>query len=56
MMTKSGISHDSKNGYQTLLNREQTVPAESLFGDNVFWAVCEKVRTRNESMVIQDIT
>ena len=39
----------------TLLERELSVPQSSLFRDYQFKATCEKIRTRNEARVIQDI-
>jgi hypothetical protein len=56
-MTESNLGIDtSKTNYQILLNTEQTVPNESLFQDKLFKALYEKMRNRNEAMVIQDIT
>jgi len=39
-----------------LLERDQTLPQDSLFRDDLFKKTCEKVRNRNEAMVVQDIT
>lgn len=39
-----------------LLERDQTVPQDSLFRDDLFRKTCEKVRNRNEAIVVQDIT
>lgn len=39
-----------------LLYSEQTVPQDSLFRDDLFEKTCEKIRDRNEAMIIQDIT
>lgn len=41
---------------KTLLDKDQTIPQDSLFRDDLFKRTCEKVRNRNELMVIQDIT
>ena len=41
---------------KTLLDRSQTIPQDSLFRDDLFKRTCEKVRNRNEAMVVQDIT
>ena len=41
---------------KTLLETEQTTPQESLFRDDLFKKTCEKVRNRNEAIVVQDIT
>ncbi|KKZ68059.1 hypothetical protein EMCG_06271 [[Emmonsia] crescens] len=54
--SKQGITEVSKSCYQTLLNADQKVPEDSLFRDDLFKAACEKVRRRNEAIVIQDIT
>jgi len=40
---------------QTLLHLEQTHPQDSLFRDDLFNATCQKIRNRNETMVIRDI-
>ena len=51
------IEEQSKNECQTLLNIEQTVPQDSdtLFRDDVFQAVCAKLRDRSEARVIDNI-
>ncbi|EEH39765.2 hypothetical protein PAAG_01954 [Paracoccidioides lutzii Pb01] len=54
--SKQGITEVSKSCYQTLLNAAQKIPENSLFRDNLFKATCEKVRRRNEAIVIRDIT
>lgn len=54
--SKQGITEASKSCYQNLLNADQKVPEDSLFRDDLFKAACEKVRRRNEAIVIQDIT
>jgi hypothetical protein len=41
---------------QTLLYSEQTYPQNSLFRDDLFDITCRKVRNRNESMVVRDIS
>ena len=41
---------------KTLLERDQTVPQDSLFRDDLFKKTCEKVRNRNEAIVVQDVT
>jgi hypothetical protein len=52
-----GIEEDSKTECQTLLNTEHAVPKDSdtLFRDDLFQAVCEKLRGRNEARVVSDI-
>ncbi|EQL37308.1 hypothetical protein BDFG_01279 [Blastomyces dermatitidis ATCC 26199] len=54
--SKQGITEASKSCYQTLLNAAQKIPENSLFRDDLFKATCEKVRRRNEAIIIQDIT
>jgi len=41
--------------FKGLLYSEQTVPQDSLFRDDLFDKTCEKIRNRNEAMVIRDI-
>ena len=41
---------------KTLLERDQTVPQDSSFRDDLFEKTCEEVRNRNEAKVVQDIT
>ena len=41
---------------RTLLERPQAVPQDSLFRDDLFAKVCQKIQERNEAMIIQDIT
>jgi hypothetical protein len=50
-----GITDASKELCKLLLEREQTVPAESLFRDDIFQKACQKVQDGNEARVIQDI-
>ncbi|KAL9100900.1 MAG: hypothetical protein Q9163_003779 [Psora crenata] len=40
---------------KTLLERDQIVPQDSLFRDDLFKKTCEKVRNRNKAIVVQDI-
>ena len=39
----------------SLLETDQTLPQDSLFRDDLFKKTCEKIRNRNEAMVIRDI-
>jgi hypothetical protein len=41
---------------QTLLAKDQVVPRDSLFRDDLFRKTCRKIEDRNEAMIIQDIT
>ncbi|OAT10603.1 hypothetical protein BDBG_06423 [Blastomyces gilchristii SLH14081] len=50
--SKLGITDVSKSSYQTLLDAEQRVLDNSLFRDNLFKKICEKMQNRNEAMII----
>ncbi|KGM91592.1 uncharacterized protein PADG_12271 [Paracoccidioides brasiliensis Pb18] len=54
--SKKGITELSESCYLTLLNAAQKIPEDLLFCDDLFKSTCEKVRRRNEAIVIQDIT
>ena len=41
---------------KTLLESDQTVPQDSLFRNDLFKKTCERIRSRNEAKVVQDIT
>ncbi len=49
------IPEDVKDLCQTLLKRDQTVPQNSLFRNDIFKKTCRKIEDRNEARVIQDI-
>ena len=49
---KDGCKQEHLEG---LLYSEQTVPRDSLFRNDLFDKTCEKIRNRNEAMVIRDI-
>lgn len=51
-----GITDASKILCQTLLDTEQTTPQDSLFRDDLFRKTCRSIHSRNEAMVIRDIT
>lgn len=51
-----GITNKSKADSQALLNVEQTVPRDSLFGDDLFKSTCKKIQDRNETRVVRDIS
>jgi len=51
-----GITDASKSFCRTLLEKEQTVPQDSLFRDDLFDRTCRKLQDRNEARVIQDIS
>jgi len=41
---------------QALLDTEQTVPQDSLFNDDLFKRICQRVRNKNEARVIRDLS
>jgi len=49
------ITDDSRSLCRRLLQSVQTVPQDSLFRDDLFEKTCQKIRTRNEAIVIRDI-
>ena len=51
--SKEGCKQESLG---VLRSSEQMVPHDSLFRDDLFDKTCEKLRNRNEAMIIQDIT
>lgn len=50
-----GTTNACKNLCQTLIEVEQIVPQVSVFRDDLFDKICEKIKNRNEAIVIQDI-
>ncbi|PTB64822.1 hypothetical protein BBK36DRAFT_1177550 [Trichoderma citrinoviride] len=54
--SKLDITNESKILCETLLEGNQTYPENSLFRDDIFGLTCEKIRTKNEARVLQDIT
>lgn len=50
------ITDKSRNLYKTLLNTEQPAPKNSLFVNNTFEKICEKLLNKNKARVIQDIS
>ncbi|TFB06840.1 hypothetical protein CCMA1212_000235 [Trichoderma ghanense] len=51
-----GITIESKAAYMALLTSEQTLPAASLFQDDLFDLLCASVEDRNEQRVLRFIT
>ncbi|KAK1780843.1 hypothetical protein QBC45DRAFT_96342 [Copromyces sp. CBS 386.78] len=51
-----GITDKSRNLCKTLLDTEQPAPKNSLFDDDIFEKICEKLLDKNEARVIQDIS
>ncbi|RYP83310.1 hypothetical protein DL769_001397 [Monosporascus sp. CRB-8-3] len=57
-MVKSNldIADTSKTLCKTLLEANQAVPEDSLFRDDIFESICQKIHNRNEARVIQNIS
>jgi len=53
---KVATTKECKALCQTLLNADQTVPHDSLFNDDLFKRVCQRVRNKNEARVIRDLS
>lgn len=53
--SERGITDTSNGLCSSLLEKEQTVPMESLFRDDLFETTCRKMSDRNEAMIIRDI-
>jgi len=51
-----GITDASKSLCRILLEKEQMVPQDSLFRDDIFDKACRKLQDRNEARVVQDIS
>ncbi|KAG4419338.1 hypothetical protein IFR04_007486 [Cadophora malorum] len=52
----NGIEKAGRDLCQNLLYSEQTYPQNSLFRNDLFDTTCRKIRNRNETMVIRDIS
>ena len=50
-----GITDISRELCRTLLEKEQRIPQDTLFRDDLFDETCRKIQDRNETMVIRDI-
>lgn len=50
-----GITDISRELCRTLIEKEQTIPQDTLFRDDLFDDTCRKIQDRNETMVIRDI-
>ena len=50
------IGKNMKVHCKTLLKNDQTISQDSLFRDDLFRRTCEKIRNRNEAIIVQDIT
>ena len=51
-----GITDASRDLCRTLLEKEQTVPQNTLFRDDLFDETCAGVQGRNEAMIVRDIS
>jgi hypothetical protein len=54
--SEQGITDTSKALCKTLLEKEQSVPQESLFRDDLFESSCRNIQNRNGARVIRDIS
>lgn len=55
-VSRLGITSESKTMCENLLRGAQDVPRDSLFRDDLFELTMRKMRTRNETRVIRDIS
>ncbi|MCJ1427645.1 hypothetical protein MMC29_005549 [Sticta canariensis] len=53
---KVATTKECKALCQALLNTDQTLPHDSLFNDDLFKRVCQRVRNKNEARVIRDLS
>ncbi|KAI9836144.1 MAG: hypothetical protein M1837_003453 [Sclerophora amabilis] len=53
---KVATTSASKTLCQNLLDADQAVPSDSLFNDDLFKRICQRVRNRNEARVIRDLS
>ena len=51
-----GITDMSRDLCRTLLEKEQKIPQDTLFREDLFDETCESVQGRNEAMIVRDIT
>ena len=51
-----GITDASRGLCRTLLEKEQAIPQDTLFRDDLFDETCESIQDRNEAMIVRDIT
>lgn len=52
---RDDIDEDNNILCETLLEKEQAVPTDTLFDDDIFDATCNMIEGRNEEKIIQDI-
>ena len=53
---KVATTKECKALCQTLLNTNQKVPHDSLFNDDIFRRVCQRVRNKNEARIVRDLS
>ena len=53
---KVAATKECKALCQTLLNADQIEPHDSLFNDDLFKRVCQRVRNKNEARVVRDLS
>ena len=51
-----GITDTSRDFCRTILEKEQTIPQDALFRDDLFDETCKNVQGRNEAIIVRDIT
>ena len=51
-----GITNTSRELCRTLLEKEQSIPQDTLFRDDLFDETCKSVQGRNEAIIVRDIT
>ncbi len=53
---KVATTKECKALCQTLLNADQAAPHDSLFNDDLFKRVCQRIRNKNEARVVRDLS
>ena len=51
-----GITDESKKLCQTLLERKQPIPEDTLFRDDIFTTTCNRLGGKNEARIVKDLT
>ena len=54
--SKLSITDMSRDLCRILLEKEQNIPRDTLFRDDLFKETCVSIRRRNEAMIVRDIT
>ncbi|KAI9674841.1 MAG: hypothetical protein M1829_003581 [Trizodia sp. TS-e1964] len=55
-ISKLGVTSASESLCKTLLETEQETPENTLFQEDIFERVCQKIQGRNEAVIVQDIS